>query len=279
MRLFIACLLMATWAVAAPQAKPKPKKVAEAAPVKPGLTIDHIMRGSNLYGYEPKEVRWSGDNQRLYFRWKQWTDSPEHDFDLYVVKRDAAGLRKLSDEEARMAPPLNPVQTRDRSQAIYTQSGDLWHYDYQRDLARPLTRTAEVEGNPRWILDGKRVAFTRGNNLYLLSLETGFIEQLTDIRAGAAPADPEKKGTDSQEFIKKEEAGLLEIVRRQQVFAQIVRPFLKELEFAKGKDLVRWWPLGTQRQVVLDPTRNFGRPIVNRRGVPTEVLARATAAW
>ena len=75
-----------------------------------------------------------------------------------------------------------------------------------------------------------------------------------------------------------EKAGLLEIVRRQQVFAQIVRPFLKELEFAKSKDLVRWWPLGTQRQVVLDPTRNFGRPIVNRRGVPTEVLARATAA-
>jgi uncharacterized protein (DUF433 family) len=29
---------------------------------------------------------------------------------------------------------------------------------------------------------------------------------------------------------------------------------------------------------VLDPTRNFGRPIVFRQGVPTEVLARAANA-
>lgn len=74
------------------------------------------------------------------------------------------------------------------------------------------------------------------------------------------------------------EPSLLEIVRRQHVFAQIVRPFLRELEFAEGRGMVRWWPLGTQRQVVLDPTRNFGRPIVDRRGVPTEVLAKAAAA-
>jgi hypothetical protein len=71
------------------------------------------------------------------------------------------------------------------------------------------------------------------------------------------------------------EPSLVEIVKRQAVFAQIIRPFLKELEFAEGTGLVRWWPLGEQRLVVLDPTRNFGRPIVARHGVPTEVLASA----
>jgi uncharacterized protein (DUF433 family) len=71
------------------------------------------------------------------------------------------------------------------------------------------------------------------------------------------------------------EPSLVEIVNRQAVFAQIIRPFLKELEFAEGTGLVRWWPLGEQRLVVLDPTRNFGRPIVARHGVPTEVLASA----
>ena len=70
----------------------------------------------------------------------------------------------------------------------------------------------------------------------------------------------------------------MEIVKRQAVFAQIIRPFLKELEFADGAGLVRWWPLGEQRSVVLDPTRNFGRPIVARHGVPTEVLASAATA-
>ena len=34
------------------------------------LTIDNIMRGPGLIGYEPSGVRWSGDSRRIYFRWK-----------------------------------------------------------------------------------------------------------------------------------------------------------------------------------------------------------------
>jgi uncharacterized protein (DUF433 family) len=74
------------------------------------------------------------------------------------------------------------------------------------------------------------------------------------------------------------EPSLIEIVQRQAVFAHIIKPFLKELEFAEGSGLVRWWPLGEKRLVVLDPTRNFGRPIVAQHGVPTEVLANAAKA-
>lgn len=74
------------------------------------------------------------------------------------------------------------------------------------------------------------------------------------------------------------EPSLIEIVQRQAVFAQIIKPFLKELEFADGTGLVRWWPLGEKRMVVLDPARNFGRPIVARHGVPTEVLGNAAKA-
>ena len=210
MRLLLVVCFACTLAFPAP----KPKKTPPATLPKPTLSVDYIMRGANLYGYEPKEVRWAGDDQHIYFRWKQWNDPLERDFDLYAVHADGSGLRKLTDDEAKLAPPLNPGLTRDKSQAIYTQAGDLWHYDYQRDIARPLTKTTDVESNPRWILDGKRVAFTRANNLYLLSLETGFVEQLTDIRAGVAPPADDKKGTDSQEFIKKEEEALLEIVRK-----------------------------------------------------------------
>ncbi|HEX3085194.1 MAG TPA: alpha/beta fold hydrolase, partial [Pyrinomonadaceae bacterium] len=54
---------------------------------------------------------------------------------------------------------------------------------------------------------------------YVMSLDGGSLEQLTDIRAGGAPgsavtasASPQR-GTDSQEFVKKEERGLLDAVR------------------------------------------------------------------
>lgn len=74
------------------------------------------------------------------------------------------------------------------------------------------------------------------------------------------------------------QSSLVEIVKSQQVFKQIVRPFLRQLEFGKNTGVVRWWPLGDERLVVLDPTRSFGRPIVSRHGVPTEVLAKAAKA-
>ena len=57
---------------------------------------------------------------------------------------------------------------------------------------------------------------------------------------------------------------MIEIVGRQA--AKIIKPFLKELEFVENCGLVRWWPLGDKRGVVVDPARNFGRPISDAPG-------------
>ena len=49
-------------------------------------------------------------------------------------------------------------------------------------------------------------------------------------------------------------------------------PFIKDLEFSPTNTLLRWWPLGTNHNVVLDPNRHFGQPIVAKAGIATEVL-------
>lgn len=74
------------------------------------------------------------------------------------------------------------------------------------------------------------------------------------------------------------EPSLLEIVHDQHVFSGIIKPFLQELEFGEADTLLRWRPATSRGLVVLDPTRNFGRPIVFDHGVPTEILARAASA-
>jgi hypothetical protein len=68
---------------------------------------------------------------------------------------------------------------------------------------------------------------------------------------------------------------LIDIATNQPEFLRLVRPFLKELEFADDHYLSRWWPLGKDRAVVVDPVRNFGQPTVAKSGVPTQVLARS----
>jgi uncharacterized protein (DUF433 family) len=66
---------------------------------------------------------------------------------------------------------------------------------------------------------------------------------------------------------------LIDLATNQVEFSRLVEPFRKELEFS-GSDII-WWPLGRERQIVLDPRRNFGQPSAARSGVPTRVLARS----
>ena len=159
------------------------------------LSIDTLARGPELVGYPPAEVRWSGDDQHLYFRWKRAGDPRDKDPDTYVVNRDGSGLRKLTEQEARQAPPAAAEFTRDRKLGVYVRDGDIFVYDYARDAARRITRTGDAESNARFLPDGRRIAFTRSNNLYVMALDTGLLEQMTDIRSAAVPSTPAAPAT------------------------------------------------------------------------------------
>ncbi|HSO75165.1 MAG TPA: hypothetical protein VLU47_10030, partial [Blastocatellia bacterium] len=219
------------------------QKPAAAQPTSPQggrkfeLTIDNIMRGSELVGYEPRTVRWSQDGPRIYCQWKQASEPRETDFDTYVVNRDGSGLRMLTEDEVRNSPPVLGELSKDKKHTVFIDGGDVFLYDHATGRRRKVTATTDVESNPRFTRDQRRVYFTRGNNLFVMSLDTGSLIQMTDIRIGGAPPPPpaavggglgsgqagararagatdEKKGTDSQEYLKKEERELLDAVKR-----------------------------------------------------------------
>lgn len=71
---------------------------------------------------------------------------------------------------------------------------------------------------------------------------------------------------------------LVEDLRRgQYVFTKIVRPFFKKLDY-DNVDIARFWPQNKSGRVVLDPKRQFGRPIDHETGVPTRTLYAAVCA-
>ncbi len=195
----------------------------QAAPAKKfDLTIDNIMRGPGLVGYEPSNVRWSRDSKKIYFSWKRADERRNGETSTYVVNADGTGLRKLSEEETRLAPPAGGDLSDDKKLTVFTDAGDIFVYNHETGQRRQITRTTEAEANPRFIGDQRRITFMRQNNLYLFSLDEGLLEQVTDIRAAGAggpggpggnAADAARRGTDSQEALKKEERGLLDVVR------------------------------------------------------------------
>jgi hypothetical protein len=67
---------------------------------------------------------------------------------------------------------------------------------------------------------------------------------------------------------------LVNLVSNQLLFRSVMLPALRAgLDF-DGPAVIRWWPLGKKRPVVVDPDRQFGQPI-SQEGVPTSVLAGA----
>ncbi len=189
------------------------------------------MRGPRLVGYPPTGVYWSQDSQRVYFRWKQADEPRLKELSLYVVNRDGTGLRRLSDDEVKQAPPANGELSKDKTMTVFAEDGDIFIYDHAKGARRQITRTVDAETNPHFTFDQKRIYFSRLSNLYVMALDGGSLEQLTDIRvggAGVAPVagggggggaqrqgagDTQQRGTDSQEYLKKEERALLDAVR------------------------------------------------------------------
>jgi dipeptidyl aminopeptidase/acylaminoacyl peptidase len=185
------------------------------------LTVDHIMRGHGLAGYPPRAVRWSYDGKLVYFDWKQHTDPVEETYDTYVVGRDGKGLRKLTEEEAKHAPPSGGDWTRDRKRAVYLRDGDVFLYDAVTMRRRPLTRTTEAERAARFTHDEQAVTFVRGNNLFVLQLEDGTVEQKTNIVAATEKGphvtlfdDPNKDLTASQKWVAEEAKKLSDVLTR-----------------------------------------------------------------
>jgi uncharacterized protein (DUF433 family) len=75
------------------------------------------------------------------------------------------------------------------------------------------------------------------------------------------------------------EKQLLDLGKNQLAFARVIGPSLYAgVEFSVDDMPARWWPMGEKREIVIDPTRSFGQPIVSDGGVPTAVLADAVEA-
>jgi uncharacterized protein (DUF433 family) len=75
--------------------------------------------------------------------------------------------------------------------------------------------------------------------------------------------------------IAKEEndTSLIDLINKQFQLDKIVEPLLFEcIDFNKYDQAEKWWPMGKGENIVLDPSRNFGQPILNSYNIRTELI-------
>jgi len=68
---------------------------------------------------------------------------------------------------------------------------------------------------------------------------------------------------------------LLDLAKKQYAFKQVISSSLyRGIEYSNNEAL-RWFPLNRSRRVVLDPARNFGKPVLTETGMTVEAIVSA----
>jgi dipeptidyl aminopeptidase/acylaminoacyl peptidase len=196
--------------------------VARAGAQQPfDLSVKNIMRGPELYGREPQNVRFTADGQWLYFQWLAPGARWDAELEPYrVAARAEAVPERVSAAHLDSVAPLlatgrrlpgsRPTAVRE----IVTANGDLWLRSRTGTnvTLRRLTQTVASESDARPSLDGREVFYVRDQNLFAVDLITGLTRQLTDIRSGTAPTDP-KAPTGQRGALAAQQRLLLETIR------------------------------------------------------------------
>ena len=182
------CWLLIPFAVA--------QSAAPANPPRKLLTIEAIFASGGITGRPPEAIQWAPDYTK--FSFIQRNDSGEHGELWYV---DAAtGEKKLLVNEAKLAtlaPPLENIKDErelerisryrvepyhwapDSKHLLFVPQGQLWFYSLENGIAIQLSSSPDPSGDPKFSPDGKRLAFVRKHNLYVLASSGDGERQLT----------------------------------------------------------------------------------------------------
>ena len=162
------------------------------APKPFDFSIANIMRGPELYGRQPQNVRWRADSRWIYFTWLEpgtdWRE-PVKQFRVRAVpgaKPERVSIQQIDSTGSRFAASQ---RSHDGRYAAVEFNGDIYINDLNTGTTRRLTQTVEAERNPQFSTNDRTIFFVRSNNVYSIDISTGFLKQVTDIRPGPAPTD------------------------------------------------------------------------------------------
>jgi acetyl esterase/lipase len=152
------------------------------------FTIANIMRGPEVYGREPQNVRWTADGQWIYFQWLE----PGSDWRLPLKQfrvRAQAGAKPEAVSAAEMTGVQfseGGVQSADKRKRLHLSGGTIVVHDVATKANRIVAQTLEPKTNAIFSADGRQVFYSASNNVFAISLDSGSVRQLTDIRLQVA---------------------------------------------------------------------------------------------
>jgi len=162
------------------------------------LSIERIYSSPSLNGQTPKSLKFSPDGSRVTYLQGKSDDLNRYDLWEYNLKSKEnkllvdsqalfSGTEVLSNEEkARRERQriygfgiMEYKFSNDGSALLFPLNGDVYYYDLVTKTAKRLTETSVFETDVKFSPKGNYVSFIRGENIFVLNIESGKERQLT----------------------------------------------------------------------------------------------------
>lgn len=180
--------------------------LADDSTTQATLTLEQIMADPDWLGNAPEGPWFSPDGSMVFYKQKRIGQSSR---DWYVVATGGGAATKIEAAEHSEVPGADQVWNMARDALAWTFDGDIFVHSMTGASTRQLTRTAETERNPRFLANGRSLAYQRNQDWFVFDFATGETRQLARILAEDDPADKQPEG-----YLQKQQLRLFETLSR-----------------------------------------------------------------
>ena len=195
------------------------------------LNVDKIMQDQKWIGTSPSNILWNYDSRSIYFLWnpeKHISDST-YNYSLPENKITKATFKQEQLAEGIAQGSYNHVRTA----IAFIYDNDVYFLIITTGKIIRVTQTEQHKYNIAFANNDSDVIYTAANNLYAWNTKNGLTKQLTNFVTDAAPS-PLNKGTQQQQWLKKEALQTSSVIKRRSDKADSAKAFLDN---NKEKDL------------------------------------------
>ena len=180
------------------EAKQAPVNYIRKTPVPGGLTPERINSSPALGGTSLSGVKIAPSGEFVTVLQGRKDDARQNDLWAYDLETGEGRLLVSSTDILEGPEVLSEEEKNRRERArqygsgiisyswvgdnllLFPLGGDIYLYDLETQQSRQVTATKGFETDPKVSGDGSKVAYVRGNELYIKDLKTGLERQLSD---------------------------------------------------------------------------------------------------
>lgn len=185
------------------------------------LSVESIMRDPSWMGYFPSAIRWSDDSQKIYFNYNPENNPSDS---LYLIELHSSSVfRKVSKEERNNFPPANANSNATKTLRVYSDGNQLFLQTIASKEKKKLIEWPDRISNPVFLLGDSHIVFESRSNMYSYMISTGEITKLTNIQSGTKQDIRNPKLSEKDEWLKKDNLELLQVVREREEQVELRR--------------------------------------------------------